>query len=65
MPGINAADGANAFHRSFVADMTAECITGVGWINDDAAVADDFRRAFDQARLRIVRMYGKKLRHGK
>src|SRR5690606_35876721 len=64
MTCVDAADGADALHRALVTDVAAERITGVGRIHDNAAAADDFRRAPDQAWLRIVRMDGKKLRHG-
>jgi len=61
MSGVDAADDPDALHRRLVTNVAAERITGIRRINDDAAAADDFRSTLDQARLRTLRMDGKKL----
>ena len=50
---VGLADSGDALHRGLVADMAAERITGVGRIDDDAALTNDVHSLPDQARLGI------------
>jgi hypothetical protein len=60
---VNCADRAYSLLRSLVAQVTPQGITRVGGVGYHASLIQNFDSLFDQPWLRILRMYGKKLRH--
>ena len=63
MIGVEATDAADALQRALVTHLATQRITGVGRIDDDAAVLDDLYRLTDQTGLGVFRMYVKMLTH--
>jgi len=61
--GVEATDAADALQRALVTHLATQRITGVGRIDDDAAVLDDLYRLTDQTGLGVFRMYVKMLTH--
>jgi len=57
------ANAADALHGFLVADRAAERIARIRGVDDDAAVAQDFRRKPAQAYLWILRVYLQILTH--
>jgi hypothetical protein len=57
---VDAAQTADALRGLRIADSTAERVARIGRVSDDTAIAQDVRRAANQARLRMRRM---KMKH--
>lgn len=60
---IHAPDFTDTLQRSLVTDMTTERVTRICRVDNDTATMDDIHRLFDQALLRVKRMYFEVLAH--
>jgi len=60
---VESANPADPFNGVLIVEMARERVAGIGRQRDNAAIIDDLHRLVDQARLRIVRMNSKELRH--
>ena len=64
MPVVDFAKATQLFQRHLVADMTAERITGIRGVANDAALTQDPRGLCDQSGLRMRRVNAEVLGHG-
>src|SRR5690606_25351267 len=60
---IELADTANALERALIAELAAQRVGRIGRIGYDAAAADDFYSARDEAGLRVVGVNLEELAH--
>ena len=54
----------NTLHGGLIANMTTQGVTGIGRVNNYAALTNNIHRLMNQALLRIVRVNMKILGHG-
>jgi hypothetical protein len=58
---LQASDTSYAFQTLSIVHTAAQRIRGIGWIDDDASLKEDFHAPFDQTRLWVFRMDLEKL----
>jgi hypothetical protein len=61
---VQCPDATNPRQAAFVAHMTAQCVTRVGWINDESFLMKNLHGMTDKPWLGVERMYLEVLAHG-
>lgn len=50
------ADATDALHRPFILNFTAQRVARIGWVDNNAAFADDLHGLINQTWLGVIRM---------